>query len=234
MQQEQSLGSHTGAAPIIFMTDKKEEETMRKQFKKALSMVLSAAMVLALGSGIELKQADAAQKDKACDIKLTSQIDNWGGTVLGKADGDGEYHLVYEGSGSNITVFCLDIAGLSSAVASAGALSVSDFTMKLDGADYAVDNTKLLFGDIEDNGNYRIEIYNEWGTGTADDSPIDISKLTFTQSMEISFTLTGTGWGEKSKDRPTTVTSGDPDTILAKDGIHAYLTYQTRNKTNKT
>ncbi|WP_435137038.1 hypothetical protein [Formosa sp. A9] len=55
----------------------------------------------------------------------------------------------------------------------------------------AVDNSKILFGDLENNGNFRIEIFNEFGSGTAGDPPIDLSELVFSESMEITFTLNG-------------------------------------------
>ena len=45
---------------------------MRKQFKKALSMVLSAAMVLTLGSGFELKSAKAAGAEGWVDTAYTA------------------------------------------------------------------------------------------------------------------------------------------------------------------
>ena len=47
---------------------------MRKQIKKALSMVLSAAMVLTLGSGLELKSAKAADTEEWVDTAYTSAV----------------------------------------------------------------------------------------------------------------------------------------------------------------
>jgi hypothetical protein len=41
----------------------------------------------------------------------------------------------------------------------------------LDGKAVKFDANKLKYGDLEDNGNYRIEIFNCWGSGTAQDSP---------------------------------------------------------------
>jgi len=53
-----------------------------------------------------------------------------------------------------------------------------------------VDNSKIVFGDIEGNGNLRIELYNEFGSTKAD-SPVDVSKFTFSNSMTITFTIGG-------------------------------------------
>jgi hypothetical protein len=43
--------------------------------------------------------------------------------------------------------------------------------VELDGKAVAFDANKLKYGDLEGNGNYRIEIFNRWGSGTAADSP---------------------------------------------------------------
>jgi hypothetical protein len=43
--------------------------------------------------------------------------------------------------------------------------------IELDGKAVNFDANKLKYGDLENNGNYRIEIFNRWGSGTANDSP---------------------------------------------------------------
>jgi hypothetical protein len=55
------------------------------------------------------------------------------------------------------------------------------------------DNSKILYGDLEGNGNLRIEIFNAWGSGTANDSPIDITKIKYKQSIKVTFTVKGLG-----------------------------------------
>ena len=52
-----------------------------------------------------------------------------------------------------------------------------------------IKRSKVLQGELEDNGNYRIEIYNEYGAGTASDSPIDLSAFNPESSIEVTFTL---------------------------------------------
>ncbi len=55
----------------------------------------------------------------------------------------------------------------------------------------AFDNSKLLFGNIEDaNDNYRIEIYNDFGD-TVNDPGLNTSDLVFSNGIEITFTLDG-------------------------------------------
>ncbi len=46
---------------------------MRKQLRKALSMVLSAAMAVALGSGVDYKAAGAVNAAKSFEASLTVQ-----------------------------------------------------------------------------------------------------------------------------------------------------------------
>jgi hypothetical protein len=55
------------------------------------------------------------------------------------------------------------------------------------------DNSKILYGDLEGNGNLRIEIFNTWGSGTASDSPIDITKIKYKESIKVTFTVSGIG-----------------------------------------
>lgn len=54
-----------------------------------------------------------------------------------------------------------------------------------------VDNSLINYGDIETNGNLRIEIYNDFGD-TAANPPIDTSSMVF-NSLEVTFTISGTG-----------------------------------------
>lgn len=53
-----------------------------------------------------------------------------------------------------------------------------------------VDNAKLDIGDLEKNGNLRIEIYNEFGT-TKNNPPIDQSKFVFANKLSVIFTVKG-------------------------------------------
>ena len=53
-----------------------------------------------------------------------------------------------------------------------------------------IDNSKLVYGDIEGNGRYRIEIYNEWGA-SKESCPIDISKLNYEHGMYLTYRITG-------------------------------------------
>ncbi|GLB51964.1 hypothetical protein NBRC110019_10030 [Neptunitalea chrysea] len=60
------------------------------------------------------------------------------------------------------------------------------------GTDIPVDNTLIDYGDLENNGNLRIEIYNDFGS-TSSAPPVDTSLFAFDNYVEVTFTISGTG-----------------------------------------
>ena len=114
------------------------------------------------------------------------------------------------------TVFCVDIVGLATdknagkgtdafaaledgdfagkmAVAKDAGIEVSDVKVTLTDADgnktdLAVDQSKVYFGDLEGNGNIRIELYNEYG---AKSESIDRSAIVDATDIAVTFTITG-------------------------------------------
>lgn len=52
------------------------------------------------------------------------------------------------------------------------------------------DNSKLVIGDIEGNGNLRLELFNEYGS-TMDDPGLTRSDVSFSDRIEVTFTLNG-------------------------------------------
>ncbi len=59
-----------------------------------------------------------------------------------------------------------------------------------EGTSITFDNSKIVFGDLEDNGNLRIEIYNEYGS-TAPNPPVNTSDFIFDKSISVTFSLDG-------------------------------------------
>ncbi|MDD2726975.1 MAG: hypothetical protein PHO17_06690, partial [Proteiniphilum sp.] len=57
-------------------------------------------------------------------------------------------------------------------------------------AEVTPESGNLVFGDLENNGRLRIEIYNEFGE-TAAAPPIDPASIKFAKNMVVSFTLSG-------------------------------------------
>ena len=124
-------------------------------------------------------------------------------------------------------VFCVDIVGLSTdtnsgkgadgyddcktgadkmAFAKAAGIEVSDVKVsatKEDGStvNVTVDQSKVIYGDIEGNGNIRVEIYNEYGD-TKNDAPITPADLSGATEVSVTFTIKGI-------DAPSEPASGD-------------------------
>ncbi len=61
-----------------------------------------------------------------------------------------------------------------------------------EGTEITFDNSLITYGDIEENGNLRIEIYNEYGE-TFNNPPITTTDMVFDSSVEVTFTISGTG-----------------------------------------
>src|SRR5690606_682739 len=58
------------------------------------------------------------------------------------------------------------------------------------GKEISVDNAKVKFGDLEDNGNLRLELFNAYGS-TANVPALDVEQLKFEKKISITFTLGG-------------------------------------------
>lgn len=64
------------------------------------------------------------------------------------------------------------------------------------GKELTVDNSKLVYGDLESGkGNIRLELYNEWGS-TKENSCIDPAALQFSKNLAVTFKLTGVQFKE--------------------------------------
>lgn len=97
----------------------------------------------------------------------------WGSTIesISPADLDGFHTASYEGEVNGAMVFTLDFGDLLAKFPNA-LVSLTD--IKCDGESIPFDANKFFYGDIENNGNFRIELFNIWGKGSVDgkvDSP---------------------------------------------------------------
>ena len=126
---------------------------------------------------------------------------NWGynedgnGSVMVK--GDGTYTMTLNGAGSSIAIFAIDFIGLSNAVGAEN-INVKLNTCVMDdwGTKLPFDNAKLVTGDIEGNGNFRADIYNEWdGSGANSDETcgVDRNAVNFSERIGVTFSISGIG-----------------------------------------
>ena len=152
-----------------------------------------------------------------------------------KVTGDGTYTVGLrvkdfwnDAEAKGTKVFCVDLVGLAdqlgistkdltdadaTQVAKDAGIIVKDVTAKLDADDpdfgktYTLDNDALLYGDIEGNGNLRIELYNEYGNSKSvyDAEWLDICKnLDVLDKIEVTFTIEGLGSDQQPTDEPPT------------------------------
>lgn len=144
-----------------------------------------------------------ADKDAQIAVSFMSVGSDWQGnrgTTVESIDPtqlEGQHTFTYEGAMNGAMVSLIDFKGLKSRFPNAF-VRIDD--IKCDGKSIPFDENKMPMGDIEDNGNYRIELFNIWGKNSANslvkESPF--SNLTnvasdpafsFTSKVEITYTI---------------------------------------------
>ena len=129
---------------------------------------------------------------------------NWGYNDNGEGScvvkGDGTYTLTLHGAGAGLGVFAIDFAGLSAAVGAENVnVKLNKCVMDDWGTKLAFDNAKLVTGDLEGNGNFRADIYNQWdgsNTGDQEHCGVDISLVNFSKRIGVTFAVSGIGTTE--------------------------------------
>lgn len=100
----------------------------------------------------------------------------------------------------------------------------------------AVDQSKVLFGDIEGKGKFRIELYNDYGDTKAD-PPLKTSDIFFNEGLSVTFTISGIdailggnttpdetdapATDAPATDAPTTGDSSKPNSNTGVEGVAA-------------
>lgn len=166
-------------------------DIMRKNVSKILVAVMVLALMVAIIGAVPAAAAETEFTAKLgyADADWTPQEwDNVTTTVTGA----GQYTLswdVGDTPAEGIMVFVIDIVGAQAALSADNrTYKVTDLTISVDGSDVPVDISKLSTGDLESNGNYRIEVYNEWGATKAD-CPVDTSLLAISSNLTVTFTI---------------------------------------------
>lgn len=113
-----------------------------------------------------------------------------------------------------IVVFVIDLAGVTTDLLAAHGLTADDLagdtgaakaaayadkfgieasidSIKVDGVEVALDNSKLIIGDIENKGNLRLEIWNEYGDTKTAGGVVDPASIVFAEKMDVTFTIKG-------------------------------------------
>lgn len=79
----------------------------------------------------------------------------------------GQHTFTFEGSADNAMVFTLDFTDMSERYPNAF-VRIDD--IKLDGTSIKFDANRFYYGDIEGNGNYRVQLFNAYGTGSVNNA----------------------------------------------------------------
>lgn len=167
---------------------------MRKQLKKALSMALSAAMVVTLGSGISFNKASAEEAKTYTGLLAaanTKADGGWVWTSEGEAGSpvaiqyDGEYTIkLTTDQETTSDLMYMSIPDLWTDASDK--IKFSDWKLKLDGEEVAL-KTPTPVEDTDKKGALRVNLSNPWN---ADDTYYDTS-LKWSKTAELSFTVTG-------------------------------------------
>lgn len=111
-----------------------------------------------------------AEADTKIPVSLLCASSDGGGTWgadagrLSPAELAGQHTFTYEGSCSDAMVFALDFQGLMGKYPNT---FVRVDEMKCDGNAIKFNANNFFYGDIEGNGNYRVELFNIYGKGAA-------------------------------------------------------------------
>lgn len=141
--------------------------------------------------------------DAQIPVSLLCMGDNWAGTWGSSVDRIspdelvGQHSFKYEGACTAAMIFCLDFQTLLTKYPSA---SVSIDGIKCDENAISFNADNFFYGDIEGNGNYRIELFNIFGKGAKDGKVInsafsdshDVASdpaFNFSSSLEITYTI---------------------------------------------
>ena len=144
-----------------------------------------------------------AEADAKFPVSLLCVGADWNGTWgevvnrISPAELAGQHTFVYEGACNGAMVFTLDVQTLIAKFPNA---SVRIDEMKCDGSAIAFKANHFFYGDIENNGNYRIELFNIWGKGAVDGKVLNSAfsdaqnvdsdpAFNFSSTLEITYTI---------------------------------------------
>ncbi len=149
-----------------------------------ISAVAAAAVVASLAAADVSAAEPINAKLGYTDVNWTFQ--DWESAV--EVTGDGTYTITSEAVAGTeeIGVFVIDLEGMYAAYPEAVATLDK---IEIDGSEVSFDASKVLYGDIEEKGNFRIDIYNMYSP-TKDD-PCMNSATPINESVSVTFTVTG-------------------------------------------
>lgn len=129
--------------------------------------------------------------------------------------GDGTYTITSTlvAGTEEIGVFVIDCNGMFAGAPDATATLDS---IEVDGSEVSFDASKIIYGDVEEKGNYRIEIYNMYGDSKDDPGFSDATAIS--ESLSITFTVSGLG-GAAAEDTTEEAADEATDEAPASDDV---------------
>ena len=152
-------------------------------FKKAISCMAAAAVATAV-CAVSVSAASVNAVLGFADMSWSHQ--DWESSV--EVTGDGQYTIesTLVAGAEDFGVFVIDLQGMYAEYPEATA--VLDEVV-VDGNAISVDASKIMYGDIEEKGNYRIDIYNQYSD--TKDNPGVNQATPIAESLKITFTVSG-------------------------------------------
>ncbi|MDE6708970.1 MAG: hypothetical protein K2J76_00600, partial [Oscillospiraceae bacterium] len=167
------------------------------KIKKILAAVAAAAVAVSTMAINAFAADEYAATLGFSDSNWTFQ--DWESSV--QVTGDGQYTLesTLVAGAPDFLVFVVDIGGMYADHPEAAAVLDK---VEVDGSEIAFDSSKIIYGDIEEKGNFRIEIYNEYGDSKND--PGVNQETAIESSLKVTFTVSGLGGGDAAPAEETT------------------------------
>lgn len=171
-----------------------------------LKKIIAAVAAAAVAVSTMAINAFAATEYKAtlgfADTAWTFQ--DWEASTTVTGDGTYTIESTLVAGAADFGVFVIDLAGMYADNPSATATLDK---IEIDGAELSFDASKIVYGDVEEKGNYRIEIFNQYGT-TKDNPPVN-QATPISSSLKLTFTVSGLGGAEAAPAADATTTSAE-------------------------
>ena len=163
------------------------------KLKKIIASIAAAAVAV---SAMAVNVFAADEYDATLGFADTAwAAQDWDTTV--KVTGDGQYTIESTAVAGAVDfgVFVIDIKGMYKDHPEATAVLDK---IEIDGAELSFDASKIMYGDIEEKGNFRIDIYNQY-SDTAKDPGVD-NATAIGSSLKLTFTVSGLGGADAAAD----------------------------------
>lgn len=155
------------------------------KLKKIIAAVAAAAVAVST-MAVSAFAADYTAKIGFADTAWAAQ--DWDSSVQVTGDGTYSIETTAVAGAVDFGVFVIDIEGMFADNPDATATLDS---IEIDGSEISFDASKILYGDIEEKGNYRIDIYNQY-SDTKDDPGVN-QATAISSSLKVTFTVSGLG-----------------------------------------